>query len=358
MALDTDHELVVQEEPEEDEKYLAYNIATYPADYTLSVIADMFHKGDIEIPEFQREFVWEKRQASLLIESFLRGIPVPPVFFHVDENNKALVIDGQQRIMSVIFYFGGYFGQESAKGKRGSFRLEGLDESNPYHKKLFSELSEVDQRKLRNSVLRTMNIKQLSPDDGNTSIYHIFERLNTGGKPLKPQEIRNCVFRGKLVNTLRDLNKNEHWRSIIGRREPAKSQQDIELLLRLFALSGSWRDKYEKPMKEYLNKAMKRNRDGASKSVQRFVERFPTTTKLIISKLGKTPFHRKGLNTATMDSVFCAFLDNSKKIPDDVGIRFKNLCKDSEYQKLCSGWTTDTTALRRRFEIAHEYIVV
>ena len=255
MALD-EYDNLVEEEPDEEEKYLEYDKATYPSDYTLSVIEEMYKNGDIEIPAFQREFVWKKSQSSLLIESFLRGLPVPPVFFHIDETNKALVIDGHQRILSVIFYFEGYFGHESSRGKREVFRLEGLDKNNPYHKKLFIDLSETDQRKLRGSVLRAVNIKQLDPDDDNTSIYHIFERLNTGGTPLRPQEIRNCVFRGDLVNILRVLNKDRHWRLIIGREEPDKFQKDMELLLRLFALSRSWKNRYEKPMKDYLNKAM------------------------------------------------------------------------------------------------------
>ena len=59
-------------------------------------------------------------------------------------------------------------------------------------------------------VLRAINIRQISPSDRNTSVYHIFERLNTGGTPLKPQEIRNCVFAGEFVVILKELNKDGH----------------------------------------------------------------------------------------------------------------------------------------------------
>ncbi|MEW6093888.1 MAG: DUF262 domain-containing protein, partial [Chloroflexota bacterium] len=82
------------DESQEDEAYVTYDIATYPSDFTLSGIVEMWGNGDITIPEFQREFVWTIKQSSLLIESFLLGLPVPPVFFYIDDENKNLVIDG------------------------------------------------------------------------------------------------------------------------------------------------------------------------------------------------------------------------------------------------------------------------
>src|SRR5690606_359383 len=183
-------------EDEESEVRVNYEIATYPSDFTLSGIAQMWNDGDIDIPDFQREFVWTIKQSSLLIDSFLSGLPVPPVFFYIDDDNKNLVIDGQQRILSVVFYFEGYFGKESTQGKRQVFRLTGLGENSRYHNKKFVDLSESDQRKLKQAVLRAVNIRQLSPSEESTSAFHIFERLNTGGTPLRPQEIRNVVFRG------------------------------------------------------------------------------------------------------------------------------------------------------------------
>src|SRR5271157_3993908 len=100
----------VDDEIQDDEALITYDIATYPSDFTLSGIVDMWDNGDITIPEFQREFIWNIKQSSLLIESFLLGLPVPPVFFYIDDENKNLVIDGQQRILSIIFYFEGFFG--------------------------------------------------------------------------------------------------------------------------------------------------------------------------------------------------------------------------------------------------------
>ena len=101
----SEEDIEVEDEQEEDDISIKYDIATYPSDYTLSGIAEMWEAEDITIPEFQREFVWTIKQSSLLIDSFLSGLPVPSVFFYIDEENKNLVIDGQQRILRSIMNF-------------------------------------------------------------------------------------------------------------------------------------------------------------------------------------------------------------------------------------------------------------
>jgi uncharacterized protein with ParB-like and HNH nuclease domain len=346
-----------QEDQEEDEGLVTYDIATYPSDFTLGGIYDMWENGDITIPEFQREFVWTIRQSSLLIESFLLGLPVPPVFFYIDKENKNLVIDGQQRILTTVFFFDGYFGSENLQGRRQVFRLLGLDERSPYYEKTFADLADADQRKLKGTVLRAINIRQLAPSGENTSIYHIFERLNTGGTPLKPQEIRNVVFRGNIVKILRELNNDDKWRLILGKKSFDKHQRDVELVLRIFALSRRVND-YEKPMKEFLNKAMDRNRTGQSERLKRFQQLFPKTAALIVDKLGLKPFHVRGpLNTSVFDSVFCTILDNFDHLPSNISERYNNLLKDSNFVNLTTIGTTDANVVKERFKIVSSYLI-
>ncbi len=81
MVADREDEFELEQEEVEDETFIQYDIASYPSDHTLTGIRDLWDAGDIVIPGFQREFVWTIRQSSLLIDSFLRGLPVPPVFF-------------------------------------------------------------------------------------------------------------------------------------------------------------------------------------------------------------------------------------------------------------------------------------
>ena len=143
LVLEKDQDYEKQIENEEP-PFVEYDITSYPADYTLSVLWQMFKNGNITIPSFQRGYVWSQKQASALIESFLMGLPVPPVFFYIDSENKNLVIDGQQRLMSIFFYFEGYFGQENEKGKRQTFRLTGLNKQSPYYNLRFDDLQEQE----------------------------------------------------------------------------------------------------------------------------------------------------------------------------------------------------------------------
>lgn len=348
----------VEDEGEEESVAIEYDIASYPSDFTLSGIAGMWKEGDIVIPDFQREFVWKMSQSSLLIDSFLCGLPVPPVFFYVDEDSKNLVIDGQQRILSVVYFFEGYFGKESTQGKRQVFRLTGLDEKSPYYNKRFEDLSEADQRKLRQAVLRAVNIRQLSPTGESTSAYHIFERLNTGGTPLKPQEIRNCVFRKGFNLLLRVANKDKNWRKILGKPYLDKHQKDVELLLRVFSLVGAG-DDYQKPMKEFLNLAMKKHDNGDTKKVRKFLEVFPQAAELVAEELGSKPFHLRGpLNVSALDAIMSVIIENFSKIDKkNLSAKYNALRNDQEFNRLTSFDTTDTKVVHRRIKTVKEYLV-
>ena len=145
------------------------------------------------------------------------------------------------------------------EGGRQIFKLKGLSERSEYNGKTFAELLSRDQRRLRNTSLRAIHIKQLKPSRRSDSVFHIFERLNTGGTRLKPQEIRNAVYRGKIVDDLRVLNDNTSWRKILDIKYPDKNQKDVEIILRLFSLFEIWNG-YEKPMLRYLNNQMHAHR--------------------------------------------------------------------------------------------------
>lgn len=352
-----DDVLEVDEVMDENEAAIAYDIASYPSDLTLSVVKEMWANGDILIPEFQRNFVWSITQSSLLIESFLLGLPVPQVFFYVDEINKSQVIDGQQRIMSVVYFLDGFFGSESIQGKKQVFRLQGLDDKSPFAKKRFEDLSESHQRKLKSSVLRAINIRQLNPGGEATSVYHIFERLNTGGTPLKPQEIRNCVFRGELVRILRELNQDKNWRKILGKATFDRHQKDVELVLRIFGLAYFF-DDYEKPMKEFLNRTMNREKNGSSIEIKNFAAAFPKIAETIVSSFGERPFHVRGpLNSSALDAVFATLLQAKKVLPANLSERYVQLKQDKTFTETTFYSTSDLSVVKRRFETTRNYLL-
>ncbi|MGB7788042.1 DUF262 domain-containing protein [Methanoregula sp.] len=196
---------------EEEDSHITlpdYQIFSYPADFTLEVLNNKMISGDIEVRPFQRQYVWKPYQATRLIESFLVGLPVPPIFLYIDSTTQKFnVIDGQQRLRTIQYFIKGQFGAEY-KGKSTIFRLKELSPLSKWYNKTFQELSGEDKRKLLNCVLRAIVVKQLDPKD-DTSIYHIFERLNTGGTLLTNQEIRNSIFQGTFNDLLiKKLNKN------------------------------------------------------------------------------------------------------------------------------------------------------
>lgn len=334
---------------------IEYDITSYPSDYTLMGLVEMFKNGDIMIPDYQRGYVWNIKQASLLIESFLIGLPVPPIFLYIDDENKNLVIDGQQRLLSIVYFFEGYFGKESLTGKRQVFKLSGLNSKNKFYNCTYNDLDDKDKRKLASSVLRAINIRQLSPTKENTSVYHIFERLNTGGTPLKPQEIRNCVFRSDFLNKLKELNKNPSWRKVINKKDFVKNQSDIELILRVYGLAY-YLSRYEKPMKEFLNKVAKSNMN-ACENIDSFAIAFERTAGYINSELRSKPFHVRGpFNVSLFDSVFCKILLHVDNLPANLPQRYEELLVDQKFTDLTTLATTDEKILKERFEYVETFL--
>ena len=351
-ATDLELESITSEYEDYESAPPDYQIATYPADYTLEVLHQKWKAGDIQIPDFQRGFVWKQTQASKLIESFLVGLPVPAVFLYSERSSqKYLVIDGQQRLKSIFHYLDGYFGEEK-QGMRRVFTLKGLNKGSRFNEEKFENLREEDQRRLKNAVLRAFIVQQLDPND-DTSMYHIFERLNTGGTLLANQEIRNCVYNGKFVEFLKDANRLPDWRAILGRKEPDNRRRDIELLVRFFAMKDM--SAYRKPMKEFLSKFMRQNKDAADTALENSRDVFERTCGSVIKTLGDRPFHiRSGLNPAVLDAVMVAFAEHLDEIPNDISERYRNLIESGEFDQDTRRRTTDVERVRARFRQASQ----
>lgn len=352
---DVDLEPIEAEDEDYDSAPPRYQIAAYPADFTLEVLYSKWKAEDIDIPPFQRKFVWKIGQSSKLIESFLCGLPVPPIYLYTDrESQKHLVIDGQQRLKSIFFFFEGFFGEEVGK-KRLVFRLEGLSEKSEWLGKSFEDFDEADKRKLRNSVLRSFIVQQLDPND-DTSIYHIFERLNTGGTLLTNQEVRNCVFSGPLNGLFKELNSNPNWRLIVGRPKPDTRLKDIELMLRFFSFFYVL-DKYEKPLKDFLSRFMGRRRKLPPEYLRQMREVFEKTCETVVSALSDKPFHvRIGLNSAVYDSVMVAFAKHLDRVPVDIKERYAALKDNANFLKFTFSHTTDVETIRDRFALAEKVL--
>lgn len=342
------------ESPESDEQdVIAYQISYYPADFTLKGYLDKHDSGQLVIPPFQRSYVWDQVKASKLIESFLLGLPVPGVFLYKErQTNKLQVIDGQQRILSAVRFFKNEFDERIFRLKNVNPRWEG---------KTYKELEESDQYQLNDTVLRATVVQQLDPQD-DSSVYHIFERLNTGGINLNPMEIRKCVYFGRFFSSLEELNQFEPWRFLIGKPVVDKRLRDVELVLRVLALSQDL-PSYEKPMKRFLNTFMLRHRHmndaDLTEAIRSQGKSFQDACARILEAVGEKPFHLRGrLNFAVMDSVMAATIACPQISGDDFKRAFEALIADPDFVDKATRNTSDEATLEGRFAKAFEYISV
>ena len=166
-------------------------VFTNKKDYTISQIAEMIRDGEINPqPDYQREYVYDNKKASLLVESALMNIPIPIIYLSEEDDGTYEVIDGQQRIKSFFRYLNNDFALK-LEPNSPFYHLNGLK---------FEKLEKSLQRKYKNSSLSVIVILKQSKD----LKYDIFERLNQGAVSLKPQEIRNCIYRGSLNTMLKE----------------------------------------------------------------------------------------------------------------------------------------------------------
>ena len=186
----------------DDNKLMAYDIAVFYNTYNLSTLMKWWGTKLI-IPDFQRSYVWNVKQASEFVDSMLRGLPVPSMFFY-DDNNRMLVVDGQQRLKSLFAFIKN---QEFA-GKK--FKLTGNIHPN-WKNRTYGELEEEDRDRLDDALMNITVMRQLAPDDGQSAMYLAFQRINTGGITLKAQEIRMAVSYGPLAIYLSELSMDKRF---------------------------------------------------------------------------------------------------------------------------------------------------
>ena len=182
------------------EETLGKKVFTNPKDLTLSNIREMIADGDIKPnPDYQRDYIYNDKQASKLIESFLIGIPIPTVYLCETEDESYDVIDGQQRLTSVARYL------------NNNFALTGLSSLPELNGKLFKDLDKPIQKKLKSSTINATVILKESQE----LKYEIFARLNQGSVSLRPQELRNCVYRGTFNTMLEEIaNSNKQLKEL------------------------------------------------------------------------------------------------------------------------------------------------
>lgn len=209
-------------------------LVTSVVDYNLSSIAELIEKGVINTsPKYQRRFRWDAKRQSKLIESFLMNVPIPPVFLNEDSYGEYSVIDGKQRLTAISEFM------------RGRLRLQGLTVFSDINGQTFDELPPKLQRVIRTRpTIRAIIILRQSDEDVK---FEVFQRLNTGGVTLNPQEIRNSAYPGALNDLILELSEHKLFHRLLGVKSKAQSaiyqeMRDAELVLRFFTFRDTWAD--------------------------------------------------------------------------------------------------------------------
>lgn len=369
-------QMIVDEIKEETDSYSddsLFNITSFGTDMTFRELITMYEEGDLEKPEMQRNYVWNKNEASRFIDSVLLGLPVPSIFLAKTKDEKRLIVDGYQRIMTVYDYVQrGVFG-----GDGKSFTLSNSEIINKrWRGKTFQELQPEEKRRIRNFPIHAIVFEQKEPQD-DTGMYQIFERINTGGRTLKPQEIRNCVYHGDFNKLLIELNKNTNWRKIYNDGAEDTRMADIELILRMFAFGYiySQEEIQQKQINlvKYLNQFMKRNDSFSIVSKEKISDDFNTIMDFFANNFSVNIFRNgkkkddhisfsKKINPAIVDSIFAATMYIKKKNGLDFGEdidfaeRYERLILMDDYQDSISKRTTNIDKIQKRINLACEVL--
>ena len=245
-------------------------------DRSLAEFERWYKNGRLIIdPEWQRGYVWDKRRASRLIESFLKDIPIPVVYLSQREDGKYEVIDGLQRLTSVFDFF------------NNSYKLSSLELFPELTNKYYKDLPDALQAKLQDATLRTF---ELAPQTPKSMMFAIFERLNTGGVALNEMEIRNCIFNGKLLQIVKELSENKDFIKAINTSTLSNRMMDRNLVLRFLAFYERHYTKCKQGLKKFLNTFCEEYRNINDGKSQEFRQKFNHSMKAASTIFGDEGF--------------------------------------------------------------------
>lgn len=338
-----------------------FNISSWGADLSFRELISMYEDDELVKPELQRKYVWDKTEASRFIESILLGLPVPSIFL-AQAGSQKLIVDGYQRVMTVYDYV--KRGVFSADGK--VFKLSNSEKINQrWRNKAFAELSVDDQRKIRSTTIHAIMFEQKKPENDDTSLYQIFERINTSGRSLTPQEIRNCVYQGPFNSLLFDLNENETWRGLFGTSDPDSRMRDIEYILRFFVMKTDdvlKSDANQISLKKSLNTFMDDHKNDSADDLEGFKTEFLSTIQLVDRLVGKNAFRNltkngfsKKFHPAIFDAIMVSTFLVAKRGHDICTVsveQHQKLLSDDRFKDAVSKRTTNIENIRKRIQLA------
>lgn len=215
---------------------------------TISDLLGMYSRGDLHVnPEYQRLFRWDLERQSEYIESLLLNIPTPPLFFATNPDGKSEVIDGLQRLSTLIKFFASEVfdgaplaSEENNETEQNNIRVGTMLCGAP----LVGSLEGFTLKTLPETLVRTLRYTRipiivLEKESSRRARFHVFKRLNRSGSVLSEQEIRNCsarLYGNEFPEALKSLAGEDSVRRALGlSEEQTRKMGTEECVLRLLA---------------------------------------------------------------------------------------------------------------------------
>ncbi|MBN9792522.1 hypothetical protein DMP17_28600 [Pseudonocardia sp. TMWB2A] len=292
---------------------------------------------------FQRGFVWSKAQMDRFIESLLLGYPVPGIFLiKQSEDNRLLVLDGQQRLLTLSKFSEGVHRNRPFVLTNVADEFKGLT---------YKTLPEALKFKLDDSYMQATIVSADGSAAVDNAIFQIFERLNSGGTQLTPHEIRVALAAGPLIEYLEELNSDVSWRALYGPR--SARIRDQELVLRALALYID-AARYSRPLKIFLNSFASKNRQP-DEAIRGAGTLFRASCKALIDDgIGQAALRRPDVsqvNAAQAEAVIVGLMhaiDEGGSLPKDLGHRIQGLQQDPEFVHATTRATADNDSVAFR----------
>lgn len=308
------------------------------------IIVPTFGHGDstVETAGFQRDFVWRRPQMDRFIESLLLGYPVPGIFLVQQRDKRYLVLDGQQRLRTLVHFYDGTVGGHVYSLKDVAKDLRGLT---------YKTLDETQRRAIDNSFIQAIVVRTDGTPASLESIYQIFERLNSGGTQLTGHEIRVALYAGPLIDFVAGLNRLTGWRSLYGPLSPRLRDQELILrILALFITPGT----YRRPLKKFLNDFAGANRDCSTLDTNGLKMAFEAACQCLLPTPGPSAFRHTGrqVNVAMTEAVMVGIMrrleTGTKPSAEGVVAALQHLAKDAEFVDAITRATADEENVRLR----------
>lgn len=261
------------------------DIIVNPDNYSISDLIRMVEVGDIEIaPRFQRNFVWDKTRQSRLIESIFLGLPLPSIYLSEYDDGRMTIVDGLQRIRTIIDF------------TNNKLRLCNMEYFDYFNGKKFKELQlpDLQLRRFYRTQITCFKIDYRSP---NQLKYDLFRRLNTGGKTLNDQEIRNCLSRSSVQNTLYNMISSEEFKtatcgSIKDTRMAAQESALRFICFYNLYTSPSGLSEYDGNMSRTLDLCVEQLNESSKQELDKYVRLFKNSMNQAHSLFGEFAFRK------------------------------------------------------------------